>query len=36
MLRSTVIGIVVVLLIAKAATSLSVVWQNSVERTEAV
>jgi hypothetical protein len=36
MLRSTVIGIVVVLLIAKAATSLRVVWPNSVERSEAV
>ena len=36
MLRSTVIGIVVVLLIAKAATSLRVVWPNSVDRTETV
>ncbi len=34
MLRSTIIGVVVVLLIAKAATSMRVVWPNSVERTE--
>jgi hypothetical protein len=34
MLRSTVVGLVVVLLIAKAATSLRVVLPNSAERTE--
>ena len=36
MLRSTIIGVVVVLLIAKAATGLRNVWPNSAERSETV
>jgi hypothetical protein len=36
MVRSTIIGVVVVLLIAKAATGLRNLWPNSVERTETV
>jgi hypothetical protein len=36
MIRSTIVGLVVVLLIAKAATGFRIMWSNSVERTESV
>jgi hypothetical protein len=36
MVRSTIVALVVVLVIAKVATGLKVVWPNSAERTESV